>query len=353
MSDDSKRYTLTLDSDGGFGPDGMPLFERRKVEYDKSVGTLPTPRKVGFNFTGWFRRLPSLNKNKLVDNMKYPSRRDLTYTAIWKAKDSYTITWMDGETTVATWTEKTYGSYYGNLPNATPPSIYDEFVGWYLDSESSNVKADPMTRVEGDKTWHARWRRKEYTVSFKDKQFKNEFPDVVVKGGNEIGTLPEPRVIGYRLDGWYVTIGGLEERIDERYKPTSDIVAYAHWFPIEYGIRWNADHCKFEPGGEDYPTRYTIEDNDIVPPPLGQDLVDEDYYFKSWVPDSIEHGSTGDRMFTATLEKLPDSPTFVLMLDANQGYVSPNKKEVRQWKQIGELPTPEREGHVFLGWFVD
>ena len=41
-----------------------------------------------------------------------------------------------------------------------------------------------------------------------------------------------------------------------------------------------------------------------------------------------------------------------MMFDANQGQVTPSKKDVVQWKELGELPTPEREGHVFLGWFV-
>ena len=348
MSDDSKKYTLTLDSDGGFGQDGMPLFERRKVEYDKPVGTLPRPRKVGFRFNGWFRRLPSLDKNKLVDNMKYPSRRDLTYTAMWKANNLYTITWMNGKTTVDTWSDKPYGSYYGNLPNATPPSIHDEFVGWYLDSESGDVKADSMTMVDCDRTWHARWRRKEYTISFKDRKFRTEIPDIVVQAGDAIGQLPDPRVIGYGLDGWYVE--GV--KIDDKYIPSRDATAEAEWYPIEYDITWNADNCQKVPETDDYPRNYTIESGDIIPPPLDQGLVNEDYYFSRWVPESIAHGSTGNRMFTAIVEKLPDPPTFVLMLDADGGYVSPNHKEVKQWKPIGDLPTPEKEGHVFQGWFV-
>ena len=102
MSDDSKKYTLTLDSDGGFGQDGMPLFERRKVEYDKPVGMLPHPRKVGFTFKGWFRRLPSLDKNELLDGMKYPSRRDLTYTAQWTPQGTCRIDWFDGSRKVHT-----------------------------------------------------------------------------------------------------------------------------------------------------------------------------------------------------------------------------------------------------------
>ena len=349
MSDDSKKYTLTLDSDGGFGPDGMPLFERRKVEYDKSVGTLPRPRKVGFTFNGWFRRLPSLNKKKLVDGMKYPSRRDLTYTAMWNANNSYTITWMNGNQRVDIWPGKPYGSYYGRLPDVTPPSVHVEFVGWYLDEATSDVKADPMTMVECDRTWHARWKRKEYTISFKDKQFKNEFPDIVVLAGDEIGQLPNPRVIGYVLDGWYVD----DVKIDDTYIPSGDATAEAKWHPIEYGIQWNADHCQEVPETDDYPRKYTIESSDIVPPPLDQNMVvDDNYYFNRWVPESITHGSTGDRMFTAMFEKLPDPPTFVMMFDANQGQVTPSKKDVVQWKELGELPTPEREGHVFLGWFV-
>ena len=155
-------------------------------------------------------------------------------------------------------------------------------------------------------------------------------------------------MIGYGLDGWYVE--GV--KIDDTYIPSGDATTEAEWYPIEYDIKWNADHCQKVPETDDYPRNYTVESRDIIPPLLDQELVDEDYYFSRWVPESIAHGSTGNRMFTAIVEKLPDPPTFVLMLDADQGYVSPNHKEVKQWKPIGELPIPEREGHVFQGWFV-
>ena len=46
-------------------------------------------------------------------------------------------------------------------------------------------------------------------------------------------------------------------------------------------------------------------------------------------------------------------PKYTITLDPNEGTVSPSSVEVTSGNTIGELPTPERFGFVFDGWFTD
>lgn len=336
MSDDSKKYTLTLDSDGGFGQDGMPLFERRKVEYDKPVGTLPRPRKVGFTFKGWFRRLPSLHKNELLDGMKYPSRRDLTYTAQWTPQGTCRIDWFDGSRKVHTET-KTIGSYYGNLPKAHKTGC--NLVGWYSNPDGSGRQALETTKVENTvpKSWYAKWETQVHSIRFSDPQFEMKFPDAQVEHGQTIGELPQPMTIGYKFVGWFLE----DTQVGPEWRPIEDATLMAKWEIWEYGITWNTVGKAKVPETEDYPRKYNMDSPDIVPPPLEQKDVERGYCFKAWVPKSIPHGSTGDKVVSAVFDDVPESEfTYILMFDPNGGTVEENKKEVVQWDPVGELPTP-------------
>ncbi|MBR5012714.1 MAG: InlB B-repeat-containing protein, partial [Clostridia bacterium] len=45
--------------------------------------------------------------------------------------------------------------------------------------------------------------------------------------------------------------------------------------------------------------------------------------------------------------------TYTVTFDANSGTVSPTSKTVTYGNEYGELPTPERTGYTFVGWFTD
>lgn len=47
---------------------------------------------------------------------------------------------------------------------------------------------------------------------------------------------------------------------------------------------------------------------------------------------------------------LASEPKFHVSFDATGGEVSVSKKKVQVTRKFGELPTPEKEGHEFVGW---
>ena len=57
----------------------------------------------------------------------------------------------------------------------------------------------------------------------------------------------------------------------------------------------------------------------------------------------------GNVSITAVFELLPITVSF----DACGGTVEPESVEIGVGEAVGELPVPEREGWVFLGWFAE
>ncbi len=146
-------YYLRLNLNGGTGAESF--------EYSSETDTvLPTPTRSGAQFLGW--KVTSTAGNWTKDSLiaggtsikgKYGNT---TLTAQWKL-DSFTVTWVAGDTTKVThW-------YYGMTPSfdGTPYKSPDEsysyvFSGW--DKE--------ITTVTGDVTYTAQFKKtaREYTV---------------------------------------------------------------------------------------------------------------------------------------------------------------------------------------------
>lgn len=166
------------------------------------------------------------------------------------------------------------------------------------------------------------------------------------------GALPTPTRTGYVFDGWYTSAeGGSRVTDDTAYSSLSTDTLYAHWTAEKYPV--------YFVGGEgsvvskdmmtvSYDSKYGILPIASKP----------GYDFLGWF--TAEEGGekiTGDSIVAFTVEQTLyahwKEATFKVFFDVNSGdSVSDDMIEVVYLSAYGELPTAERVGYNFEGWFT-
>ena len=81
-----KKYTLTYNANGG-----TVTPKSKKVEYKKGYGTLPTPKRDGYTFKGWYTA--ASGGTKVSDTTKMSSK-NVTVYAQWEEGDPELMKWM-------------------------------------------------------------------------------------------------------------------------------------------------------------------------------------------------------------------------------------------------------------------
>ncbi|MCD7803261.1 MAG: InlB B-repeat-containing protein, partial [Clostridiales bacterium] len=175
-----------------------------------------------------------------------------------------------------------------------------------------------------------------YTVTFTDGvEDKEVFTDQVytVISGNDTPAFDgTPTRDGYVFKGWTPEVA---ETV------TEDVTYTATWAAL-YTVTYT-DGVDGEVVFEDQ--TYTVEDGNDTPAFEGTPER-TGYTFTGWEPtvtDTVTGSVTYVAQWTAN--------TYTVTLDADGGTVDPSTLTVTYDSAIGELPTPERDGYRFDGWF--
>jgi len=144
-----KTYTLTFDPNGG---NVSPTTQ--SVTYDAPIGTLPTPTKDGYDFSGWYSASGVEYKPTTLYKIDGPT----TLSAKWTPK-KYEITFdvnsVEGIVNPAS-IRVTYKEPVGALP--TPTRVAHEFKGWFSDPANGvEYKATTIYDSLGPIILYARW----------------------------------------------------------------------------------------------------------------------------------------------------------------------------------------------------
>jgi uncharacterized protein (TIGR02145 family)/uncharacterized repeat protein (TIGR02543 family) len=144
-------YLVTFDSNGGsLNPSS------KTVTYGTAYGTLPTPVKEGYTFTGW-----SLNATRITETTNVATASTHTLVAQWQG-NSYLVTFdSNGGTVNPSSKTVTYGTTYGTLP--TPVKEGSIFKGWSLNA--TTISATSNVATMSDHTLVAQWTLFEPTIS--------------------------------------------------------------------------------------------------------------------------------------------------------------------------------------------
>ncbi len=150
------------------------------------------PTKEGYTFLGWFDGETKFDKGAKV-------AADATYSAKWE-KNAYTLTFKDGETTVATASVE-YGAKIAadKIPSDPTKEGY-RFDGWF----NGKTKFDKEATVKADATYVAKYTINSYTLTFKDGETTVATASVEYGAKIAADKIPsDPTKEGYRFDGWF------------------------------------------------------------------------------------------------------------------------------------------------------
>ena len=160
-----------------------------------------------------------------------------------------------------------------------------------------------------------------------------------------------PTRTGYTFKGWYTAAsGGTQVTSSTTVTATSDHTIYAQWTPNTYTVNFNAN------GGSVGTASKTVTYDSTygtLPTPAER----TGYTFKGWftaasggtqVTESTKVTSTSNH----TLHAQWEANKYTASFNANGGTVGTDSITVTYDSVYSGLPTPEREGHNFNGWYT-
>lgn len=213
------KYYLFYDANGG-----DCSVSGKEVAYQSNYGTLPTPKRTGYAFAGWYTARDGGEK---VTAERRMGAADTTLYAHWTI-DRYLLTYIanGGKCAVAdAWFG--YGEDYGELP--TPEREGYTFDGWYTDPENGAQVTAQTKMGSSPTTIYAHWKANAYSVTFDANGGGNVANKKVIFGG-VYGTLPVPQKQKYVFLGWYtLKNGGVQVTSTTKVTETKAHTLYAHW----------------------------------------------------------------------------------------------------------------------------
>ena len=191
------------------------------------------------------------NESEVINGLGGLSHTDTIY-AKWYELQKYTITFdANGGEVDPSSKVVLEGNAIGELP--TPTWEDHRFDGWYTDISGGTRVYDTYVPTE-TKAIYAHW-TKIHTVTY-DANGGTVDPEFVkVINGSAIGTLPTPTKANNVFDGWWT---GLTDgtQITSSYRPTDDVIIYAHWIP-DIQVTFNANEGQFDGGSSTNSSSYS------------------------------------------------------------------------------------------------
>ncbi|MBE6957483.1 MAG: hypothetical protein E7450_08585 [Ruminococcaceae bacterium] len=294
--------------------------------------TIPTPTRTGYSFQGWYE-----NSKKWNNSGTWDVDRDVTVTASWTA-NKYTVKFDPKGGSVSEQSRTmTYDATYSSLP--TPTRYGYSFQGWY--NGDTRVDTTGTWRIASNVTLTAKWQGNPHTVSLDPKGGSVSPYRVNVVFGSDY-TLPKPTKKGYSFDGWYE--GSTRLASSGTWNKDANVSVTARWSANTY-------YATVEYGNGKSPTRTPYKYDS--PYDLGKPSR-TGYTFDGWYNATDRRTMAGSGTWTwdknLNITAQWEANTYTVYLDGNGGSVSSRSMRVTYGSKY-ELPTPERVGYDFLGWY--
>jgi len=228
-------YTVSFDSQGA-----GELASKTFNKYSGAV-ELPEVEKVGYTFAGWYN---GEVKVEALDGADY--EENITLVAKWEVV-TYTVAYeldggsLEGET-------KEYTVETETFQLVAPTKEGYKFLGWYVGEELVTEVAKGTT---GNLTFTAKWEEIiiDYTVSF-DTQGAGEVESKTFNKYSGAIELPQVEKAGYKFLGWYKGEELVEALDGADYEENIELVAKWELsvFEVSFdlnGASWEMDLAKF------------------------------------------------------------------------------------------------------------
>ncbi len=321
-------FTVDFDSMGGTEVSVQNIVEGE-------VATEPDlPIKAEFNFVYWYT-----DDINVAFDFDTEINSDTELTALWSAKDVYTVTFdvIGGTETVS------QAVIDGNV--ATDPGEIEKygfiFMYWYATDDTTAY--DFTTAITDDITLSALWVEKEiFTVTF-DSTIGSVIDSVELYVDEAVELPTEPVAGTKNFVYWYLDSESVE--FDFSTPITSDITLTAKWSDKDlFDITFDSN------GGEDIDAQ-VVMDGYLASVPVSPSIFA--YEFVRWyetddsVPFDFTSPITEDVVLTAFYTLLP---VYAVSFDTLGGSVIDSQNIIED-ESIIEPVDPTREGYRFMYWY--
>ena len=182
-----------------FDPEGGSVGASSKtVYYGESYGSLPVPKKEGYDFCGWYTDKAN---GGVTSATKVSTVVWHTLHASWK-RHEYRVKFNAGKGSVSEKTRMVEYEYtLGKLP--TPKRKKYTFLGWYTKKKGGKkITSDKI--IKQDYTFYAHWAKsnKKIKIKLKANGGSCSKSSITVTYGGKLKGLPKPTRKGYVFTGW-------------------------------------------------------------------------------------------------------------------------------------------------------
>ena len=340
----ANTYTITF-----YGNGGNVSATTKRVTYDQTYGTLPTPTRPGYTFSHWSTSKSGTTRITADSTVKITT--NTTLFAIWEEK-SFTVSFDgNGGTLSSTETKKvTYDEKYGTLPTATRPGYT---LAYWSTSKTGEpqINEDSTVKITADTVLYAIWEANKYTISFDGNDGTVSSANTIeVTYDQKYGTLPTATRPGYVLSYWSTSKTG-ETKItaDSIVKITDDTTLYAIWTLRTYKVTLNAN------GGSVSPASINVTyDGTYSSLPTASR---SGYTFIGWFTAAnggvqITNATKVTITADTTLYAHWTAKTYTVTYNGNGGVATASRKTVTYNSAYGELASASRVGYTFAGWYT-
>jgi uncharacterized repeat protein (TIGR02543 family) len=310
-------------------------------------GDMPTPTRYGYNFEGWFDDAEGGNE---ITSSSVVSE-DAELYAHWTPVSVMVYFYKnDGSVSYSSM----YVDYEGTYENALS-SLYKytwsghTLIGWFTEKDGgTQITPDTIVKTTDSHNLYAHWSVDSYTVSLDANGGSVDKESVSVEWGTSYGSLPTPVRYGYTFDGWYDESG---EPVSAHNKIEKDIALHAVWTPVDVYVQLSTGLKNDE--------RITLKFGEAYSNKLPANLNKKGYLLEGWYLDSGYENKVQDDTTVSNAATHYLYARWISNGDHNITY-NPNGGEADAENVIlaggdifGNMPTPNRYGYNFVGWFDD
>ena len=188
-------------------------------------GTLPTPKRQGYKFDGWYSEKNGKG-SKYTSDMKYwGNREEVTWYANWKVDGSKINFDPCGGSCDTKYIIRSFGDVYGTLP--TPKREGYKFDGWYSEKNGKGSKYTSDMKYWGDReeiTWYANWKAQDESDAETpiSPSVSVHFPKVSVYVQGQFTDVPAAQWFTQNVAG-AVEFGLMKENTASTFNPYGDV----------------------------------------------------------------------------------------------------------------------------------
>ena len=370
----AKTYTITLNNQG--------TTTTTTATYNSAMKDIPVPQRTGYTFGGYFDDVngggSQYYKADGTSHQNWNKTSNTTLYAKWTA-NTWDITYnTNGGAFVdinAVPRKHTYDTET-TLPTSLTKTGYI-FDGWYDNEEcTGNAISSIPAQTDNNTEFWAKWTAETYTVSFVldggTIDGNSSYEDIVVTYDSTYGhtvngvffptSTPIHPNENYEFAGWFIEGKGDSITSSSKVQITNDTKLVAVWVE-KVPVIFNANTGRWSNGAEEF-TKYYYKNktydfnNSTFPDP--NDLSKTGYSFDGWhwytdqqEEIKVDVSDTLKSNEQHTLYAHWIANPYYVTFDVNGGETQHKDIVVTYDQPYGELPTPEKKGYKFDGWYTN